>query len=138
MTAPHPLARAALAWVFVFSGQDVLRHPQKPAKTAGPLLATLRHSAPLSLPDDETIVRANAALQVAAGIALAAGIAPRLTAAALAASLVPTTAGGHAFWTHDDPAQRANQRNHFNKNLGLLGGLLAIIISGGKGSNDES
>jgi len=87
-----------------------------------------------ALPDNEAIVRANAAVQVAGGIALAAGIAPRLAAAGLAASLVPTTVGGHAFWTRDDLAQRANQRNHFNKNLGLL----TVIITGGKGSNDES
>lgn len=137
MTAPHPLARAALAWVFIYSGQDVLRHPQKPAKTAGPLIAAVRAGAPVTLPDDETIVRANAALQVAGGLALAAGIAPRLAALGLAGSLVPTTAGGHAFWTHDDPAQRANQRNHFNKNLGLLGGLLAVVLSGRKGSHES-
>ena len=57
-----------------------------------------------------------------------------LAALGLAASLVPTTLGGHAFWTHDDPAQRTNQRNHFNKNLGLLGGLLVVALGRGKGS----
>jgi putative oxidoreductase len=137
MTAPSTLARAALAWVFVFSGQDVMRHPQKPAKTAGPLLDTMRRAAPIALPDDETIVRANAAVQAAGGVALAAGITPRFSAAVLAATLVPTTLGGHAFWTHEDPAQRANQRNHFNKNLGLLGGLLAVVLAGEKGSRDS-
>jgi putative oxidoreductase len=137
MSGPHPLARLALAWVFIYSGQDVLRHPQKPAKTAGPFIATVRGAAPLDLPDDETIVRANAALQVTGGVALAAGIAPRLAALGLAASLIPTTAGGHAFWTHDDPAQRVNQRNHFNKNLGLFGGLLTVVLSGRKGSHES-
>lgn len=137
MTAPSTLARAALAWVFVFSGQDVVRHPEKPTKTAGPLIATMRQLAPITLPPDETIVRTNAAVQVAGGVALAAGIAPRLAAAVLAGSLVPTTLGGHAFWTHEDPAQRTNQRNHFNKNLGLLGGLLAVVFAGGKGSRES-
>ena len=32
----------------------------------------------------------------------------------------------------DDPVQRVNQRNHFNKNLGLIGGLIIIVISGGR------
>ena len=137
MRAPHPVARAALAWVFVFSGQDVLRHPPKAAATAGPLLGTLRRAVPVALPPDETVVRANAAVQVLGGIALAAGIAPRQMAAALAGSLVPTTLAGHAFWTHEDPAQRVNQRNHFNKNLGLFGGLLAVALAGGKGSHES-
>ncbi len=137
MNTPHRLTRVALAWVFIYSGQDVLRHPQRPAKTAGPLIASMRGSVPITLPDDETIVRANATLQLVGGLALAAGVAPRLAALGLAGSLVPTTAGGHAFWTHDDPAQRVNQRNHFNKNLGLLGGLLAVVLSGGKGSHES-
>jgi uncharacterized membrane protein YphA (DoxX/SURF4 family) len=123
-------ARLALSWVFVFSGQDVLRHPEKPSETAAPLLAAVRARAPIELPDDVSLVRANAAVHLAAGTALALNIAPRAAAALLAASLVPTTAGGHTFWTREDPAQRVNQRNHFNKNLGLVGGLLFIVVTG--------
>ena len=130
MTSPVALGRVALAWVFVFSGQDVFRHPHKPATTAAPLLGAVRNLAPIPLPDDVTLVRVNSATQVLAGSALAAGIATRVAATVLAASLLPTTAGGHAFWTHDDPAQRANQRNHFNKNLALAGGLLIVALGG--------
>jgi putative oxidoreductase len=130
MRAVEAAARAALSWVFIFSGQDVLRHPEKPSKTAAPLLAAIRSRAPVPMPDDVALVRVNAAVQVTAGIALALGVKPRAAAAVLAASLLPTTAGGHAFWTHEDPVQRVNQRNHFNKNLGLLGGLLFIVITG--------
>jgi putative oxidoreductase len=39
---------------------------------------------------------------------------------------------GHAFWTHEDPAQRAQQRNQFNKNLGLAGGLRLVILTGAR------
>jgi uncharacterized membrane protein YphA (DoxX/SURF4 family) len=65
---------------------------------------------------------------VAAGLGLASGKAPRVSAAVLAATLVPTTAAGHRFWEKSDPSERAAQRVHFFKNVSMLGGL--IIASG--------
>lgn len=130
MSILYAIARAGLAAVFVRSGWDVLNNPETPAKTAAPALAEIREISPVELPDDETLVRVNAAAQVAGGIAMALGIAPRQAAAVLIGSLIPTTYAGHAFWTHADPAQRAQQRNHFNKNLGLAGGLLMVVIVG--------
>ena len=59
---------------------------------------------------------------------LAFGKAPRAAAGVLAASLVPTTLAGHAFWTFDDPAQSAQQRAHFAKNLAILGGLILAAL----------
>src|SRR5207302_6644324 len=79
----------------------------------------------LPLPDDtETLVRLNAAVHVAFGLLLARGKLPRLSAAVLAASLVPTTVAGHRFWDEDTPQSKAMQRTHFAKNLAILGGLL--------------
>ncbi len=66
----------------------------------------------------------NGAAQVLADSLLAIGKFPRLSAAALAASLVPTTAAGHRFWESDDKQERAQQQVHFLKNLSMLGGLL--------------
>ena len=59
---------------------------------------------------------------------LALGLAPRLSALALAGSLVPTTLAGHAYWTIDDPAVRKVQRIHFHKNMALIGGLLFAAL----------
>ena len=70
------------------------------------------------------MVRANAVLQVIAGSTMVLGVLPRVSALALAASLIPTTIGGHPFWTIDEPGQRAQHRTHFNKKLAILGGLL--------------
>ena len=122
-------SRAALGWVFVHSGSDVVRNPEKQALKAKPVLSVIRSSAPVDLPDDVTLVRINAAAQVAAGAALTVGLAPRVAAAVLIGSLVPTTAAGHRFWEFDDATQRAGQRTHFNKNLALLGGLLHVLIT---------
>ena len=119
--------RAALGWVFVFAGSDVVLHPEKPTNTAGWLFDAARSAAPVPVPPDVHLVRANAAVQVAAGTALALGYHPRSAAAVLIGSLLPTTVGGHAFWRHEDPVQRKLQRLQFTKNTGLLGGLLMTV-----------
>ncbi|HZD66677.1 MAG TPA: DoxX family membrane protein [Acidimicrobiales bacterium] len=130
MTRLHAAARLALAWVFIRAGYDVVRRPEKPASTARPFLAAIRSSSPAPVPDDVAVVRANAAVQIVAGAILTTGRVPRVAAGLLVASLVPTTLAGHAFWNVEEPLQRANQRNHFNKNLGLIGGLLLMIATG--------
>jgi putative oxidoreductase len=115
-----------LSAVFLSGGVDVLKNPEPRVKMAAPVLGRITELAP-GLPQDPVLlVRANAAVQVAAGAMLAAGRMPRLAALALAASLVPTTVGGHRFWELDDPAQRAQQRIHFLKNTAILGGLLVV------------
>jgi putative oxidoreductase len=61
---------------------------------------------------------------IVAGLALATGRAPRLSALALAATVVPTTVAGHPFWEESDPQAKAGQKVHFFKNVSMLGGLL--------------
>lgn len=127
MSVLRTAGRVALSWVFVSSGADVLQHPEKPTATAGWLFEQARAASPVPTPPDAVLVRANAAVQVVAGTALALGRRERLAAAVLVGSLVPTTIGGHAFWRHDDPALRKNHRTQFGKNAGLLGGLLTVL-----------
>jgi len=132
MTVVRRLARPMLAASFVTGGLDSLRHPAARAEAAAPLIHALAE--PLRLPDDpELLVRANGATMVAAGTLFGLGRLPRLSAVVLAASLVPTTYAGHAFWQEKDPAKRAAQTTQFLKNLGLLGGLLlASVDTAGK------
>ena len=132
MTVVRRIARPMLAAIFVTGGLDALLHPTERAKIAAPLVTRL--SGPLNLPDDpEMLVRANGATMVAAGTMLGLGTFPRLAAAALAGALIPTTYAAHAFWTVKDPAARAQQKTHFLKNVGLLGGvLLAAVDTAGK------
>ncbi len=63
-------------------------------------------------------------MQVVGGVLLGLGRCPRLSALALAATLVPTTLAAHRFWEAEDPSDRAQQRIHFFKNMSMLGGLL--------------
>jgi uncharacterized membrane protein YphA (DoxX/SURF4 family) len=61
---------------------------------------------------------------------LVLGLLPRVAAAMLAGSLVPTTFAGHRFWEQDDPATREQQTVHFLKNAGMMGGLLMVVSAG--------
>ena len=132
MTAVRRIARPMLAAMFIQGGLDSLRHPAAKAEKAAPVVNAIAQ--PLGLPNDpELMVRANGAAQIAAGSLFALGRVPRLAALVLAGTLVPTTYAGHPFWSVEDPAARAQQRTHFIKNVGLLGGLLlATVDTAGK------
>ena len=123
----RPAARALTGSTYVLLGFDALREPGGRVDQAAPVLASIRKVAPLP-EDDELVVRANAAVMVAGGTLLALGIAPRLSALALACSLIPTTLAGHSYWAIEDPALRKQQRIQFHKNMAMLGGLLLAVI----------
>jgi uncharacterized membrane protein YphA (DoxX/SURF4 family) len=122
-------ARLLLGWLFVKSGIDVLRKPGPRAVTAAPTLAALRAAIPSLPANDVLLVRANALVQLICGALLVIGPFRRLAALALAASLVPTTIGGHPYWRHDDPRLRAQHKVHFDKHVALIGGLLYVAGS---------
>ena len=71
-------------------------------------------SAGLAVPAKaEQAVRINGAVQMAAGALLALGRFPRLSALAMAGTLVPTTLAGHRFWEAAGERDQAQQRIHF-------------------------
>ncbi|HEX9063905.1 MAG TPA: DoxX family membrane protein [Streptosporangiaceae bacterium] len=123
----RPAARVLTGSTYVLLGYDALREPGGRVDLASPVLTKIRSTVPLP-EDDELLVRANAAVQVAAGALLALGRVQRLSALALAASLVPTTLAGHPYWTIDDPVQRKLQRIQFHKNMAMIGGLLFAVL----------
>jgi uncharacterized membrane protein YphA (DoxX/SURF4 family) len=121
MIAPEGLihiAEVLLAIVFVLGGLLTLRNPQLRADQ----LARFR------LPFPILLVRLNAVVMIAAGLALAWNIMPGTASAVLAAVLVPTTVFGHPFWAVEGTA-RQEQLAHFIKNLAVLGGLVAMIVA---------
>jgi putative oxidoreductase len=127
VTPTRWIARPLLASVFVTSGVDVLRNPEPRVKAADPVAT--RIAGLTGLPDDtELLVKINAGVQIGAGVLLAWGKFPRLSAALLAGSLVPTTIAGHRYWEELDEAKRHQQQIHFFKNLGLLGGLILAAV----------
>lgn len=126
------IARPMLAAVFVSGGIDTLRNPKPRIQAAEPVIDKLDKNAdpikeklPVDVPTDaESLVKFDAAVKIGAGVALALGKFPRLAALLLAAGLVPTTVAAHRFWEYEAPEERAQQQNHFFKNVALVGGLL--------------
>lgn len=129
-----------LASSFIAGGISALKNVDAMADRAEPVTERLEpviekaSPLPLTLTSKQMVV-ANGVIHVVAGSMLALGKAPRLSSFALAATLIPTTFGGHRFWEEADPRARANQQNHFFKNVSMTGGLiLAAVDTAGKPS----
>ena len=131
MSGLREIGRPMLASIFVVQGLDTFQHPEKVAARAEAVVRPLSGRIPAVPAETEQAVRINGAVQAAAGTMLGLGILPRLSALAIAGTLVPTTLAGHRFWEADEPAERAQQRIHFLKNLAMLGGLLIAAADTG-------
>jgi len=128
MALTRRIARPLLASVFIADGIDSIRDPERRAKAAQAVTVPLVRRVP-ALPDDpELLVQINGAVQVGAGVLLAVGRLRRLAALALIVSIVPTTYAAHRFWEEEDEELRAEQKVHFLKNVGLLGGLVLAVV----------
>jgi putative oxidoreductase len=123
------LARPMLGAIFVYGGIDAVRNPGPKVAKADTLMSGASATVP-GVSSTEQLVRADGAAKVLGGLALGLGIFPRLAAAGLAASLVPTTLAGHRFWDETDPAQRKAQQLQFVKNVSILGGVLLVAFEG--------
>jgi putative oxidoreductase len=132
MSLVRLVARPMLASIFVLQGVKTLRDPETAAADAKPVtdrLAPLLEKYAPQLPSDtRSLVRINAGINVGAGLLLATGRFPRLSALALTASLVPSTLTAHPFWQADDPDEKRRQRGEFLKDIGLAGGLLLASV----------
>ena len=117
-----------LASIFVLQGFDAMVNPERVSSRAESVVQPLAERVPLIPKETEQAVRLNGAVQFAGGLLLGMGRLPRLSALAIAATLVPTTLAGHRFWESEDKQERAAQRIHFLKNLSILGGLLIAAV----------
>jgi putative oxidoreductase len=126
------LTRSLLSGIFVVAGADAAKEPGPRTAVAQQFMKKLG----IDLDDAEaaTLVQVNGAVMTVAGTALSLGILPRVAALALIGSLLPTTLAGHSFWEHDEEPQRKMNQIQFLKNLGLIGALVSVLITGkGKG-----
>ena len=124
MSISRRIARPLLASMFISGGLDAIQSPEGKVKAASAVTEPLKARFPLLPENTATLVRLNGMVQVGAGSLLAVGKFRRLASWALVASVIPTTYAGHRFWEEVDDNARAQQRIHFLKNLGLLGGLI--------------
>jgi uncharacterized membrane protein YphA (DoxX/SURF4 family) len=104
-----------LAVMFANGGLDaVALHPESKAAKAEPVITPIAAESGAS-DEPTTWVRVNGIAQVTAGLRLAVGKLPRLSAVVLASAFVPTTLAGHRFWEEDDPAKRSGQTISFSE-----------------------
>lgn len=130
------IARPLLSTIYIWGGAQALRHTDVHVQGAAPVIGKIAGVLPPQVPHDPaTLVRIDAAVKVGAGVMLALGKLPRLSALVLAGSTVPSTFASHRFWEEKDAEQRAMQKVQFMKNMGLLGGMLMTASDrGGKPS----
>jgi uncharacterized membrane protein YphA (DoxX/SURF4 family) len=121
-----------LSAVFISRGVEALRSP-KPAVDASRQtlegLSKLPDPVGTNVPSDpEMVAKVTAAVQIGGGLLLATGRLPRFASAALALSVVPSSLGGHAFWSEDDPQRKADERRAFVTDISLIGGLIIAAV----------
>ena len=85
--------------------------------------------AKLGFPMPDVMVWVAIAIELGGGILLVLGWKARWAASLLALFTLIAAFAAHRFW-EVDPAQYANQMNHFLKNLAIVGGMLFVVAVG--------
>jgi putative oxidoreductase len=112
------LARVLLSAVFLYSGQDKLRHWQ----------AGIDEIADLGLPWPQLLAAGTIATQLVGGLAVLTGVGAVWGAAILALFTVAATVAGHRFWRlHGDRAKQEFTTSM--EHLAIVGGLLLLIVT---------
>lgn len=113
------LARIFIAALFLVAG----------ARKLLTYAATAGYFAKLGFPAPEALAVVAIAIELGAGLMLLAGWRTRWAAWLLVVFVVIATAMAHRFW-QVEPAQFANQLNHFLKNIAIMGGLIFVATFG--------
>jgi uncharacterized membrane protein YphA (DoxX/SURF4 family) len=136
MTVVRRLARPLLAATFVASGADQLRNARKTADQLQPMLqkdGSFVPQASAVTGNEMLVARAIGAVQVGAGILLAAGKFPRLAALVLAKMAAVNALVEFRNADSSTPEGRRLRRGQLLKNLGLVGAaLLAAVDTAGQ------
>lgn len=113
------LARILIGYVFVLGGWGKLLGLAGFANYLG------EHGVPASY----AFAVLGAAVEFFGGLALMAGLATRYAVLLIIAFTLVATGIAHRFWEFEAPARRA-QTISFNKNMAMIGGMLALLVAG--------
>ena len=91
--------------------------------------ASAGYFAKLGFPMPDVMVWVAIAIELGGGILLVLGWKARWAASLLALFTLIAAFAAHRFW-EVDPAQYANQMNHFLKNLAIVGGMIFVAATG--------
>jgi putative oxidoreductase len=112
------VARILFVLVFVFSGATVHLLQGRQG---------IQYAKMYGVPMAEIGVPLTGVMAVVGGALVALGLWGDVGALLIAAFLVLITPLMHAFWREEDPMQKQSQMSNFMKNVGLLGGALALF-----------
>ncbi len=113
------VGRILLSLVFLIAGYRKLMG----------VAASAGYFAKLGFPMPDVMVWVAIAIELGGGILLLLGWKARWAAWFLALFTVIAAFAAHRFW-EVDPAQYANQMNHFLKNLAIVGGMMFVAAVG--------
>ena len=114
------LARILLAWVFVGVAYGAMTN----------LAGSVGYFTSLKLPAPALFAYTALVLEVVISVALILGLGTRYAAILIFAFVVIATAIGHRYWEYPAGAPQIGQYNNFLKNISILGGALAIFVTG--------
>jgi putative oxidoreductase len=113
------IGRILLGWLFFKAGWDKLMN----MKGFVGYLTNLKVASPEFWAWPATLA------ELLIGIALILGVATRYAALFAVVYVIITIALAHRYWEYP-AAQQGNQFNHFLKNLAIMGGALALFVTG--------
>jgi putative oxidoreductase len=111
------VGRALFGGFFIYNGINHLKHSG----------AMEGYAAAKGVRAPAVAVNGTAALLLAGGASVVAGLKPRQGLATLVTFLIPTTLQMHRFWEQEDPQQRSGEMVNFSKNVALIGAALALM-----------
>ncbi|CCI83455.1 DoxX family membrane protein [Corynebacterium otitidis] len=127
------IARPLLASAYVIDGVDSLVNTREQVEGTRKLLQQVGTFLPTDVTrqladSPETTIRVLGGTKVGAGTLLSLGKLPRLSAAVLAATTVPTILTRYAFWDADSEEDSASKKVGFTSHVALLGGLAITSV----------
>ncbi|WP_194948280.1 DoxX family protein [Actinomyces trachealis] len=131
------VARPLLAAPFIFDGINAVTHPVPHVEKFQVVANGLeKHGLPPVMDSDATLMaRVSGAVSVLAGLGLATGVAPRTSAALLAALNVPLTLVNHPVWLGASAQVRSQRLSGLTRGAAVGAGLvMAALDRGGKPS----
>ena len=132
MALTRRIARPLLASSFIIGSAQVLKDPRAAAEGLRHYtdkLVPMAQSRGLPLPNDPaTLARLAAAVQLSAAGALAMGKAPRISAAVLTATLVPSVVTNNPLKSDADAATKSRNVAETAKQASLVGGLILATV----------
>lgn len=123
------LARPLLASWFVYEGVQAALEPQKGAQAAQPVIEPLLREVGVDVPV-ESLVRAHGIATAATAAVLAFSKSPRTAGVALTGLAAVTVATATPFWRMEEGPERDAALEQFLKNLSLLGGAMLAATAG--------